>query len=34
MEVRGRTALVTDGAHRVGRAITLALAQAGANVAI
>ena len=34
MEIRGRTALVTGGAHRVGRAITLALAGAGANVAI
>jgi NAD(P)-dependent dehydrogenase (short-subunit alcohol dehydrogenase family) len=34
MEIRGRTALVTGGAHRVGRAITLALARAGANVAI
>jgi NAD(P)-dependent dehydrogenase (short-subunit alcohol dehydrogenase family) len=34
MEVQGKTALVTGGAHRVGRAITLALARAGANVAI
>lgn len=34
MEVRGMTALVTGGAHRVGRAIALALARAGANVAI
>jgi len=34
MEIRGKTALVTGGAHRVGRAITLALARAGANVAI
>lgn len=30
----GRTALVTGGAHRVGRAIALALASRGANVAI
>ncbi len=34
MEVRGKTALVTGGAHRVGRAITLALARAGAGVVI
>ena len=34
MELRGRVALVTGGAHRVGRAIALALAGAGANVAI
>jgi NAD(P)-dependent dehydrogenase (short-subunit alcohol dehydrogenase family) len=34
MELRGRTALVTGGAHRVGQAITLALAEAGADVAI
>ena len=34
MEVAGRTALVTGGAHRVGKAITLALARAGANVVV
>ena len=34
MELPGRVALVTGGAHRVGRAIALALAAAGANVAI
>lgn len=34
MEIEGRTALVTGGAHRVGKAITLALAGAGANVVV
>lgn len=34
MELAGRNALITGGAHRVGRALTLALAGAGANVYI
>lgn len=34
MDPQGKTALVTGGAHRLGRAITLALAQAGCNVVI
>lgn len=34
MNPEGKTALVTGGAHRVGKAITLALARAGANVVI
>ena len=34
MNPRGKTALITGGAHRVGKAITLALAHAGANVVI
>jgi NAD(P)-dependent dehydrogenase (short-subunit alcohol dehydrogenase family) len=34
MNLKGKTALVTGGAVRVGKAITLALAQAGANVVI
>jgi NAD(P)-dependent dehydrogenase (short-subunit alcohol dehydrogenase family) len=34
MNPAGKTALVTGGAHRVGKAITLALAGAGANVVI
>ncbi len=34
MEIAGRTALVTGGAHRVGRALTLALAGRGADVYI
>ena len=34
MELSGRNALVTGGAHRVGKAITLALAEAGADVFI
>lgn len=34
MQIRGKTALVTGGAHRVGKAITLMLASAGANVVV
>jgi NAD(P)-dependent dehydrogenase (short-subunit alcohol dehydrogenase family) len=34
MRIECKTALVTGGAHRVGKAITLALAGAGANVVI
>ena len=34
MNPEGKVALVTGGAHRVGKAITLALAEAGANVII
>lgn len=34
MEMQGKTALVTGGAHRVGRAISLAFARAGANVVV
>ena len=34
MIIKGKTALITGGAIRIGRAITLGLAQAGANVAI
>ncbi len=34
MDLRGVTALVTGGAHRVGRAIVLALADAGANLVL
>lgn len=34
MVLAGRVALVTGGAHRVGRAIAMALAEAGADVAI
>ncbi|HJN40790.1 MAG TPA: SDR family NAD(P)-dependent oxidoreductase, partial [Anaerolineales bacterium] len=34
MNPEAKTALITGGAHRVGKAVTLALARAGANVAI
>ncbi|MEI8130984.1 MAG: SDR family oxidoreductase [Leptolinea sp.] len=34
MEIKGKTALVTGGAIRIGKAITLGLARAGANVVI
>ena len=34
MEINKKTALITGGAHRVGRAITLGLAERGANVVI
>ncbi len=34
MELQGKTALITGGAKRVGRGITMAFAQAGANVVI
>ena len=34
MDPKGKTALITGGAHRVGKFISLALARAGANVVI
>ncbi len=34
MDLQGKTALVTGGAHRLGKGIALALAQAGSNVVI
>lgn len=34
MEIRGKVALVTGGAHRVGKAITMMLAEAGADVIV
>ncbi len=32
MDLQGKTALVTGGAHRIGRALTLALARTGCNL--
>jgi pteridine reductase len=34
MKTAGKTALITGGAHRVGKAITMTLARAGANVVV
>lgn len=34
MDIRGKVALVTGGAHRVGKAITMMLARAGAHVIV
>lgn len=34
MKIQGKTALITGGAHRVGKALTMMLAQAGANVVV
>mgnify|MGYP001812720769 CR=1 FL=1 len=34
MKIAGKTALITGGAHRVGKAITMTLARAGANVVV
>jgi 3-oxoacyl-[acyl-carrier protein] reductase/pteridine reductase len=34
MKIEGKTALITGGAHRVGKAITMTLAQSGANVVV
>ncbi len=34
MDLNGKTAVITGGAHRVGKAITMAIARSGANVVI
>ncbi|MEE3228727.1 MAG: SDR family NAD(P)-dependent oxidoreductase, partial [Chloroflexota bacterium] len=34
MNIEGKVALVTGGAHRVGKAITMELAQRGADVIV
>jgi NAD(P)-dependent dehydrogenase (short-subunit alcohol dehydrogenase family) len=34
MQIEGKAALITGGAHRVGKAITMTLARAGANVVV
>ncbi len=34
MQLEGKTALITGGAHRVGKAITMMLANSGANVIV
>lgn len=34
MRIEGKTALITGGAHRVGKSITMALARAGTNVVV
>lgn len=34
MKIKGKTALITGGAHRVGKALTLTLARSGANVVV
>ena len=34
MKIEGKTALITGGAHRVGKAITMTLVRAGANVVV
>jgi 3-oxoacyl-[acyl-carrier protein] reductase/pteridine reductase len=34
MRIEGKTALITGGAHRVGKAITMTLARSGANVVV
>lgn len=34
MKIEGKTALITGGAHRVGKAITMTLARGGANVVV